>query len=199
MINSLWFFFLFLNDMSKPGEAHYYYGWPSHEPPGVKSAPRRIHWRSLSRRDKALLASILVTGCVFMLSLVTTTFVASRYGTSQNLGDLYKTNCDDMEYVNTVVHLIINVLSSVVLSARNFCAQLLIAPTRAEATRAHERGDWVDIGAPSLRNLFKGRIAIERRLLWAGIVLTSVPLHLLLAYPYRQKGPSLQGILLTDS
>lgn len=108
MINSLSFFFLFLRDMSKPGEAHYY-EWPSHEPPGVESAPRKSRWRSLSRRD------------------------------------------------------------------------------------------WVDIGAPSLRNLFKGRIAIERRLLWAGIVLTSVPLHLLLAYPYRQKGPSLQGILLTDS
>lgn len=54
MINSLSFFFLFLRDMSKPGEAHYY-EWPSHEPPGVESAPRKSRWRSLSRRDWVIL------------------------------------------------------------------------------------------------------------------------------------------------
>lgn len=136
-------------------------------------------WQCSSRRDKALLGCILATGLVLTINLFITIFLACKNGFDQNLGDLYTRNCEDMEIINLVVHLLINVISSIVLAASNFCAQLLVAPTRAEVTSAHKNGDWLDLGAPSFRNLFRGRIATRRRLLWAILAFSSAPLHLL--------------------
>lgn len=125
----------------------------------------------------------MITGFVFTLNLATVIFIIIFKGGRHNLGDLYTRDCDKMKLINILVHLIINALSTVVLSASSFCAQLLIAPTRAEVTRAHKNGEWVDIGAPSTRNLLKGHISITRRFLWTLLVFTSIPLHLLLVYP----------------
>lgn len=136
-------------------------------------------WHRSSRRDKALLGCILATGLVLTINLSITIFLACKHGVGQNLGDLYTRNCENMELINTVVHLLINVISSIVLAASNFCAQLLVAPTRDEVTCAHRKGDWLDLGVPSFRNLVRGRIATRRRLLWAVLALSSAPLHLL--------------------
>ena len=53
--------------------------------------------------------------------------------------------------------------------------QCLAAPTRSEIDAAHTRRQWMDIGIPSIRNLF--RIKAER-MLWIAIGITSVLLHL---------------------
>lgn len=124
---------------------------------------------------------MLTTGLVLVLNLSLITFLTYRNGVGQNLGDIYTRDCEDMEIINMVVHLFINILSSIVLTLSNFCAQLLAAPTRMEVTGAHKNGDWLDVGTPSFRNLFGGRIATKRRLLWVGLALSSVPLHLLSA------------------
>ncbi|PWW79641.1 hypothetical protein C7212DRAFT_341907 [Tuber magnatum] len=59
----------------------------------------------------------------------------------------------------------------------NYTQQCLAAPTRSEIDTAHARRRWVDIGVPSVRNLF--RIKWQRTLLWIAIGVTSIPLHLL--------------------
>ena len=148
--------------------------------------PRFLHgdrkslFAVLSRRDKALLANIMITAFVFALNLATVIFIVIFKGGTHNLGDLYTRDCDKMKLINTLIHLIINALSTVVLEASSSCAQLLIAPTRTEVTRAHKNGEWVDIGAPSIRNLLKGYIPMKRKFLWMLLVCTSIPLHLLL-------------------
>lgn len=118
-------------------------------------------------------------GFTFILNTSIFTFLAIRDGIERNLNDLYSPTCHDMETVDTVIHLLINILSSIVLSTSNFCAQILSAPTRTEVTEAHKNGDWLDLGAPSFRNLLGRRIAFKRKVLWAGLALSSVPLHLL--------------------
>lgn len=55
--------------------------------------------------------------------------------------------------------------------------QVLVAPTRGELDRAHSKGDWMDVGVASIRNLFK--ISWNRTLLWGILALSSVPIHLL--------------------
>ncbi|KAL4748930.1 hypothetical protein BDW72DRAFT_195371 [Aspergillus terricola var. indicus] len=89
---------------------------------------------------------------------------------------LYSGNCDRAKELGTCVHLLINVLSTFLLSASNFGMQCLSAPTRKDIDRAHANNKWLDIGVHSIRNLW--RIPRFRMLLWLSLVLTSVPLHL---------------------
>lgn len=90
---------------------------------------------------------------------------------------LYDGNCQRAKKLNIGIHLLINILSTILLSASNYCMQCMSAPTRKEVDRAHSRGQWLDIGVQSLRNL--NRIARKRLLLYLVLGFSSLPLHLL--------------------
>jgi hypothetical protein len=95
----------------------------------------------------------------------------------ENQGLLDAGDCDRIKRVNTGIHLLINVFSTVLLSGSNYCMQCLSAPTRKEVDRAHAVGSWLDIGIPSFRNL--RHIEPRRVVLWFLLGLSSLPLHLL--------------------
>jgi hypothetical protein len=96
---------------------------------------------------------------------------------NENQGLLRAGDCDQIKRVNTGIHLLINVFSTVLLGGSNYCMQCLSAPTRKEIDRAHAAGTWLDIGIPSFRNL---RCIRRRRVaLWSLLGLSSLPLHLL--------------------
>lgn len=78
---------------------------------------------------------------------------------------------------NTVCHIFINVLSTILLSASNYTMQILNAPTRAELDSAHRRGKWLDIGLLSVHNL--KTISPKRACLCLVLAASSLPLHLL--------------------
>ena len=54
--------------------------------------------------------------------------------------------------------------------------QCLCSPSREDIDRAHSVKNWLDIGVPSFRNL--RQIPKRRQLLWFGLALSSLPLHL---------------------
>ncbi|KAL8365470.1 hypothetical protein RB595_004333 [Gaeumannomyces hyphopodioides] len=87
-------------------------------------------------------------------------------------------SCKNIKMANTGIHVLINVLSTILLAGSNYCMQVLSAPTRAQVDRAHARGRWVDVGVPSLRNLFVA-VGWRNRILWALMATSSIPLHLL--------------------
>lgn len=74
------------------------------------------------------------------------------------------------------LHIVINILSSALLSASNFTMQVLNAPTRSECDKAHAQGHWLDIGITSLHNITK--IKWPRSVLWLLLGVSSVPIHL---------------------
>lgn len=86
-------------------------------------------------------------------------------------------SCSDIRRVNVNLHLLINILSSTLLATSNYGMQCLSAPTRGDVDNAHSTGNWMDIGIPSMRNLRS--IPWKRTILWALLVVSSVPLHLL--------------------
>ena len=87
--------------------------------------------------------------------------------------------CEAIQDLNKWGHLLINVLSTVLLSGSNYCMQCLSAPTRSDINSAHLDGRWLDVGVPSIHNL---RWISRRRLyLWLVLGLSSLPLHLLYA------------------
>ncbi|UPX15171.1 uncharacterized protein EKO05_0005628 [Ascochyta rabiei] len=67
-------------------------------------------------------------------------------------------------------------LSSILLASSNYTMQVLSSPTRREIDRAHYRGDWLEVGILSTRNLPK--ISRKRAVLCITLALSSIPLHL---------------------
>src|SRR5207302_1638533 len=100
-----------------------------------------------------------------------------KYKMEGGIGTLYSGSCDKTKKIGMWLHLGINILSTLLLAGSNYTQQCLAAPTRGEIDAAHVRRRWMDIGVPSVRNLF--RIKRERTVLWIVIGITSIPLHLL--------------------
>ena len=78
---------------------------------------------------------------------------------------------------NTIYHVFINILSTILLSASNYTMQVLNSPTRPEIDSAHMRGKWLDIGLVSIHNLKV--ISRKRAILCLVLAVSSLPLHLL--------------------
>lgn len=84
--------------------------------------------------------------------------------------------CDDIKKLNFGIHLLINIGSTLLLGASNYCMQTVSAPIRHDIDMAHASGKWLQIGVPSLRNL--RLIGRKRILVWLCLAATSIPLHL---------------------
>ncbi|KAK4499341.1 hypothetical protein PRZ48_009854 [Zasmidium cellare] len=114
---------------------------------------------------------------VLLLNFIFTIVAAVQFGTDGGVGTAYDGSCEYVNRVTTWLHLVINGLSSILLSASNYTMQALSAPTRQEVDRAHSKGDWMDIGVASIRNL--SRIKWHRVVAWCVLAVSSVPIHLL--------------------
>lgn len=90
---------------------------------------------------------------------------------------LHEGSCRTSQTLDTALHVIINILSTVLLASSNYGIQCLSAPTRTQVDEAHKSGSWLDIGILSVRNICK--LPVKQRVLWLLLVLSSVPLHLL--------------------
>ncbi|KAK2058645.1 hypothetical protein LY76DRAFT_513819, partial [Colletotrichum caudatum] len=93
------------------------------------------------------------------------------------VGSLYDGDCETEKRLDQGLRLLINLCSTGILTASNFCMQLQAAPTRGEIDSAHREGQWLDIGVPSLRNWrYIGR---WRQVTWALPAMSSLPIHLM--------------------
>lgn len=116
---------------------------------------------------------------VFCLNLAFTIWTLTMLPEGSNfvdgIGVFAEGDCSYIRSANIVVHLLINVLSTILLAGSNFCMQVLSAPTRREVDEAHARGRWLDIGVPSLRNW--ASVSWMSRFLWFLLGVSSIPLH----------------------
>lgn len=106
--------------------------------------------------------------------------LASRYPDNASFSSsvvLYRGSCGVSKRWDTALHLIINVLSTCILAASNYCMQTLVAPTREEVDAHHAQRKWLDIGSASVKNL--SVIGRDRLALWVILMLTATPFHLM--------------------
>ncbi|XHG01893.1 hypothetical protein AWENTII_005262 [Aspergillus wentii] len=127
-------------------------------------------WRS------TLLLASLAGVIVLAFNLSFTIWAAVRHNVKDDRGILFDGDCDRVKWTNVGIHLLINTLSTTLLSASNYCMQCLCAPTRRNIDNAHSKAQWLDIGVPSTHNLLL--ISKKRSCLWICLALTSLPLHL---------------------
>lgn len=111
----------------------------------------------------------MVLNVLFLIS------VAAKYSHTYRDGVLtiQEGNCNSVDSATTVAHIWINALSSILLAASNYTQQTVSSPTRAEISRAHAKGDWLDIGVTSVRNIF-GRIHWTRTVVWCVLQLATL-------------------------
>jgi len=90
---------------------------------------------------------------VFVVNLTLTIWVCRNFPMEAVIVTLISGNCSKIRTWAIWLHLGINVLSTILLTASNYTMQRLLAPTRKEVDKAHVKGQWLAIGVPSIRNL----------------------------------------------
>ncbi len=110
-------------------------------------------------------------------SLGVLVWLTIRFPPADGKGTVFTGNCSTVDAANTALHLGLNILSTLFLGAGNFCLQLLMAPSLSETRDAHRRGHSLDIGVPSVRNLWY--IDYKRKIIWVALGFVSSILHLL--------------------
>ncbi|KAK2795903.1 hypothetical protein FQN50_009681 [Emmonsiellopsis sp. PD_5] len=100
-----------------------------------------------------------------------------HYGNVEGIGTIQRGDCAESKKLNVWLHLLINVLSTVVLSGSIAFVQAFSAPTRKEIDRAHFNGRWLHTGVLSLRNFL--HISRRKTFVCVILVITSLPFHLL--------------------
>lgn len=120
--------------------------------------------------------SIFIICLVFFLNLGVRVWVWVSLEPVNGIGRLPQ-DCATIKVKSRWIHLGINLISSIALAISNYCMQRLTAPTRLDIDKAHAVHRWLDVGTPSIRNLW--RLGCARMLLWVLIGSSSIPLHLL--------------------
>lgn len=119
-----------------------------------------------------------LTGLVFLLNVAITIWaVKTSKNWSGSIGIIRDGDCRDAKKLSLWLHFAINVFSTMLLGASNYCMQCLSCPTRQDINKAHAQKEWLNIGVSSIRNLRK--ISWKRIVLWCLLAITSLPLHLL--------------------
>jgi hypothetical protein len=161
------------HDASKgPNEDHDTHAMVS-SPTTKTPLPRQGHsgWRKAL--VLAICASVTILGCNVAFGV----WALLHGELARGIGTLAEGQCSIIANHSLFAHLLINAASTTLLGASNYTMQCLAAPVREDIDRAHQRGDWLDIGIPSLRNL--KRIHKKRAALVVVLAISSIPLHLL--------------------
>ncbi|OTA80094.1 hypothetical protein M434DRAFT_86712 [Hypoxylon sp. CO27-5] len=129
-------------------------------------------WKKAAKVNCTILAAMSVTliGC-----LIT---VTAKVGGIKHTLPFYGGGCDggSVSQVNTVLHLLINIISTLVVTSSNFFMQVLNSPSREELNKAHLKGSWMGIGIPSVRNAFS--VSRFKTWCWICLFISSIPMHL---------------------
>jgi hypothetical protein len=120
-------------------------------------------------------ASIAVSGLVLLLNVILAIVIATRWHTIGGIATAFTGHCDLAKRWITAAHIVINIFSSSLLGASNYCMQRLVAPTRKEIDKAHSLRKYLDIGMPSVKNITS--ISKRRLILWILLASSSIPLH----------------------
>lgn len=155
---------------------------PSHEPDSCANYPKQkpryeVQPHNVAGWRTGAMLSALLASVSLLLNLGVAIWALKAYGLRSALVEVARGDCRNVQEINTLIHLGINAMSTALLSGSNYCMQCLSAPTRKDVDKAHAKGQWVDIGVPSVRNLRS--ISRKKVFLWWCLGLSSIPLHLM--------------------
>ncbi|KAJ0108093.1 hypothetical protein J7T55_007212 [Diaporthe amygdali] len=125
---------------------------------------------------KTAVINTSVVGFFAIANLSTLIWSLTKSGLYEN-NTFRADDCSKVSLLNTFLHLLLNIASSLIIASSNFFMQVLNSPTRAEVDQAHACKRWFEIGVPSLRNVLN--VSPYKSLVWVLFSLSSLPIHLL--------------------
>lgn len=120
--------------------------------------------------------SVLLLNTILMAIALIYAFAFKKHRLSSfSTAVLYEGSCSVASRSEMGLHFLVNVLSTGLLLASNYCMQYLNAPTRKDVDWAHAKGLRLSIGTQSFRNFF---VMKKRSItMWTVLLLTSLPIH----------------------
>lgn len=140
------------------------------DPSTWRKKPYSPEWR------KALYLAIGLAALVLALNIIWVIVAVTKYPLEGGLRRLYQGKCTTASRIDSVLHVVINILSTALLAASNYVMQCLNAPTRDDIDNAHKKNEFVSIGITTMQNLFW--IPKRRAFLFVMLFITAWPLHL---------------------
>ena len=116
-------------------------------------------------------SGVLAAVVIMLINIITLAVVCAKYPMENNQVSFFVGSCDTTRTVTIIAHLVINILSTILLAYSNYSMQCMNSPTRNEVDAAHSRQKWLNIGTPSIHNLFL--VSKSKTLLWLILGLTS--------------------------
>lgn len=137
-----------------------------------------------------ILASVFIVNIILTIIASVIAYTNTPTPSRISYAALYTGSCATTKSWTTGLHLLINVLSTILLAAGNYCMQCLASPSRGQVDAAHSKREWVRIGGPDIWGLLwgsltnhKGQKATRWVLGWVSLA-TSLPVHLMLVLLY---------------
>ncbi|PKY04081.1 hypothetical protein P168DRAFT_236422 [Aspergillus campestris IBT 28561] len=124
-----------------------------------------------------VIAAVLVANIILTVAAVVVAY-SKNNEKRFSVASLYMGNCSVAKNSTTGVHLVINILSTAMLGASNYCLQCLASPSRSEVDEAHGQKTWLQIGVPNIVSLLRNQRG-RRWYLGAVLLTTSLPIHLI--------------------
>ncbi len=123
--------------------------------PSSISVHRRTTWKqeNLSGWYAGAFTSCLTALVVLAINSNVTIYAAASYPIDNGIGTVFHEDCARANTINTWLQLAVNVLSTILLGASNYCMQCLGSPTREEVDKAHSKGRFLHLGVPSMHNI----------------------------------------------
>jgi len=125
---------------------------------------------------KGIIWSSVAALVVLLLNVLFLGISYGKHGATDGVGTLFKGQCTKASRMDSGMHVVINIMSTLLLGASNYVMQILGAPTRSQIDAAHAQKRSLFIGVPNIRNL--KWVGLRRTMLWLLLGLSALPLHL---------------------
>ena len=131
----------------------------------------------MSKQKHMLRLQLGLSGLVVAVNTALVIGLWTAYPPVNGTGDLFTGDCTLVAFLNSGSHVLVNILSTGVLGAGNYCMQVLLAPSRADIDRAHAAGTSLAIGKQSIANA--RHVSPTRSGMWVALAIVSTILHLM--------------------
>ncbi|PYI36773.1 hypothetical protein BP00DRAFT_462468 [Aspergillus indologenus CBS 114.80] len=155
--------------------------WKTWLPHGLSQDPEE--GRAGREWIKGAVVCTWITATILALnSIMLIVALIFAYRQSSNRGQfqmvaLYTGQCALARHSATGIHVVINVLGTILLGASSYVMQCLGAPSRSDIDRAHASSRWLVVGSFSFRNF--AVMSPKRKVLWGLLLLSSTPIHMI--------------------
>ncbi|KUJ16884.1 uncharacterized protein LY89DRAFT_733887 [Mollisia scopiformis] len=142
-------------------------------PPYRKQNFKQKYFGGVKRTLRAFAA---VACIVLFVNVSWLGYARTHYGITDGFGVIQQGDCDQVGMLSTWYHLLINILSTLLLTGSKAFMAVYSCPSRQEVDKAHQRGRYLNVGGLSFGNLTG---IAKRKGLVLVLAMSSVPFHLL--------------------